>query len=77
MNIENGGLETSFFSSVHRQFLFASRANLQNNLAHTGALHIGANLQKYEEISRLLESGCTEMQTKSIQPLKISILSVI
>ena len=49
----------------------------QTTFNDTGALHIGANLEKYEEISRLLESGCTEMQTKSIKPLKIYFLLVM
>ena len=72
MNIQKtAGQKLHFSSSVHRQFLFASRANLPNILAYTGALHIGASLQKYEEISRPLESGCTEIHTKSIKPLKI------
>ena len=49
------------FSAPYSQFLFASRANFPNILAYMGALHIGTNLQKSEEISRLLKSGCTEM----------------
>ena len=72
MNIENGRLKTSFSQLRTLAVLIREQGKFTKHpYIYTGALHIGANLQKYEEISRLFESGSTEIHTKSIKPLKI------
>ena len=66
-------IEYIFFISNVKVFL-CSYKRLPNIRAYRGALHIGVNVQKNEEISRPLESGCTEIHTKNIKPLKIYFL---
>ena len=77
MNIENGRLETSFSQLHTSAVLIREQGKFTKHPCIYGCLTYGGEFTEVRGNTRLFESGCTEVHTKSIKPLKLYISSVI